>query len=613
MNLIYLTILLPFIAFIILNSYGKHLNIDKIWIFGLAMPIFSIFILIFCSVDYYQITTLVDDFSYKSILWNWFKIGALTIDVGLQVDSLSLFFSLLLVILMIFVLPFAGHYLQTKEEIYRFFSYANLILAMLFLLIFADNFLLFLLAWQSISYCSYLMMGLKHKNQKTSAVAMKQLISMHLTDLFLLIAIGLIFKDLNSLSIQNVLTLASQNLATNSNNIYLITLFLFFAVISRIGLFPFHIVFENTTKASVPVMALLQTGPALIAGSYLMMRVEPLFYMSDDLLFIIGIVSMLTIVISGSIALIQKDLKRIISSFNLLQTSTFFLVFTVQNNALSLSYILGYTLVNIFTLILTGLLIQSCDGERNIDKFGGLYKTQPAIFAGFLIILLALSSIPWVSSFYYLKLALITQLMERNLIFLSIILIISIILTLLILCRMIIKLFLGKQKIISKPLPALNHLPLFILGIAVLGGFYFLLMFYNASGNIFSNIFAFNTYQLLFISIIAFSFFISYFFFLNKNSEIDSIYKTPFARKWVQWTVKEWFIDTLMTYLIIYPIKGLINLTQWDPFSKSIHWITKKIDITYFSIFFINRKGIKKELMSLTLGCVVIVLLLTLL
>lgn len=614
MNLIYLTFLFPFIAFVILNSYGKHLKIDRIWLIGLAMPFFAAIVLLFCLIDYHHLTTIIEHFSYQSSLWNWFNLNGLSIDIGIYVDSLSLFFSLLIVILAAFVFPFAGYYLQTKEEVYRFFAYANLLLAILFLLIFADNLLLFLLAWQSISYCSYLMMGLKHKNTKTGAIAMKQLIAMHLTDLFLLIAIGLIFKNLDALNIQNVLTLASQNLATNSTNIYLITLFLFFAVISRIGLFPFHFVYGNTTMASVPVMTLLQTGPALIAGSYLMMRVEPLFYMSDDLLFIIGFIAMLTIIIAGSIALIQKDLKRIVSYFNLLQISTFFLVFTVQDNSLSLAYIFGYTLVNIFILILAGLLIQSCQGERNIDKLGGLYKKQPLIFGGFLVILLSLSAFPWISSFYYLKLALISQLMENHLVFLCFILILSMILTLLILCRIIIKLFLGEPKTESKPLKTLNIVPLFILGLAVLGGYLIgLTTLYEAYGLLFSPIFEFNSYQLLFIAVIAFALFMSYFFFLSKNPEINLIYKTPFSKKWTQWTLKEWYIDTLIHYIVIYPIHKLTTLIGWRPLPKLMYCFNRKANLIRLSVFFTHKKGIKRELMALILCCVILILLLTLL
>lgn len=611
MNLIYLTILLPLLAFLGLNNYGKHLKLNQIWIIGLTMPICTITVLCLCFVDYIQLSMVTEHLSYQMTLWHWFNIGELTLNFGLHVDTLSLFFATLLGFLIFFVLPFAGYYLQTKYEVYRFFGYANLLLATLFLLIFADNFLLFLLAWQGISYCSYLMMGLKYKNSRTGIIAIRQFISMHLTDLFLLIAIGLIFKNLNTFNIQDVLSLASQNLATNSTTVYYITLFLFCSVISRIGLFPFHVVFGNTTMASIPVMTLLQTGTALIAGSYLMMRVEPLFYMSYDLLFMIGFIAMLTIILAGSIALIQKDLKRVISYFNLLQMSTFFLVFTVQDTLLSFSYIFSYTIISIFSLILTGLLIQSCGGERHIDKLGGLIKKQPIIFTGFLIILIALSAFPWISSFYYLKLILITKLMGNKLLFLCFILLISMILTLLILCRLITKLFLGTQKTPSKKIHWLHHIPLFVLGLMILSECVLIpISFYKLSE---LNYLGFNSYQILFVAVIIFAFFMAYFFFITKNPEVALIYKTPFVKKWVNWSHKEWYIDTFIHYILVLPIQFLINISQWHPLSTLIHRFKRKHNSFHFSIFFSRKKGIKKELMSLVLCCVTMLLLLTLL
>lgn len=612
MNLLYLTILLPFIAFLILNYFGARFKrTESVWAIGLCVPILTVVILIYCLIDFHHLASILPEAVYPITLWHWIEIDSLNVNIGFYIDMVSMFFCLLLVSLVLFVLPFAGIYLQTKEEVYRFFGYANLLLSMLFLLILADNFLLLILSWQAISYCSYLMMSLKNKIHATSSVAIRQLVLMHLTDLFLLIAICLIFTHLSEFNIQKTLALASENLAVDSSSIYFITLFLFLAVISRVGLFPFQLIFTNTTKASMPVLTLLQIGTALLAGGYLMLRVEPLFYMSNDLLFIIGAIAMITILISGSVALVKHDLKRIVSYFNLLQISTFFLVFTVQDSALSLTYILGYTLTSLFILILTGLLIQSCNGERNIEKLGGLYRKQPFLFGCFIAVFIALSSFPWISSFYYLKLNLIATLVENQLIFLAMILLLSSILTLLILARMIIKIFFGAEKTQSHTLHYFHHFAVCILGFCSLGGFLVIpSLFFNR--DLFAlDAFSFNSYQLLFIGVVMLAIFIAYFFFVSKNADIAVIAKTPLAKRWLQWANKEGYLNEGIAFISISFIGLITKITLWHPILKITRWAHKKNTYFHFSTFFERKKGITKELMSLMICCLIVVLLLT--
>lgn len=580
MNLLYFTIIIPLISFAILICFGRRLKIENIWLTGFGSILLTTVLLAFCLADFCNNEFSDFELSYQRILWHWLTIGDLSIDISLQLDRLSIIFLVLPCVLSLIVFSFAGNYLQSKDEIYHFFAYGNLLLSSLFILFLADNLLLFFLGWQAVSYCSFLMFGLKYKNERMGRVAIKDFCLMHLIDLFLLIGICLIFTDLKELRIQQLLIEAKANLAIDSNSISMIALFLFLAAIGRMGLFPFQPVFLSSTIGSMPVVMLLQSGVAIMGGGYLMLRFHDVFMMSSDVNLLIGILASATILVVGISALVLHDIKHLISYCNLLQFSLFFFIFIFNEPMVALCYLAGYSFISCFAIFLTGLSIQVSRGERNITKMGLSYKTQPILFIGFILLVLIYSSLPFISSLYYLMIHLIHGLQAKGSTFLVMIVLIGIILSLLNLLRLMWNVFGGEPNIVFKKrskksiqydfqyehyLGSVSYIPLGILAILSLGAFLFIPLLISGEP-VFLEIkriinFSSITIPILLCAILCFCLFISYFISASKNPEIAEIKKLTWVKK-INYVLEKEYYDFCVNKVLVFPLSHVSRFIQ---------------------------------------------------
>jgi len=153
----------------------------------------------------------------------------------------------------------------------------------------------------------------------------------------------------------------------------------------------------------MPAVALLQSSTVIFAGVYLVLRLSNLFMMSSDTLYIMLLFASLTVIFASSIALVQNDIKQIITYINLAQISYLFYAFSTQSWNLSLSCLINYTVTSTLLILASAILIKQCQGERDINKLGGLLKSNRVLYAIFLVIMLSLSALPWVSASFYIK------------------------------------------------------------------------------------------------------------------------------------------------------------------------------------------------------------------
>ncbi|OCG04665.1 NADH-quinone oxidoreductase subunit 5 family protein [Gilliamella sp. wkB112] len=612
MNLLYLTIIVPLISFLLLLSLGRHIRSINIIIIGISTMLMIMLITIFSCIDFSKNTVPDMSLVYTRPLWNWFSVGDFVVPISLTLDGLSLTFLVLIAFFGFLIYFFAACYLTSRKEIYTFYAYSNLLIASMLTIVLVDNLLVMLIGWEGVSISTYLLIGIYYKQVRNGYAAVKAFVIMHLTDIFLIIGIFLLYQTVETLNIRDVLTQAHDNLAVDSDIIFWITLMLFLGAMSKSALFPMHSWFAETTLAPMPAVALMQSSTVILAGVYLILRLNNLFMMSSDILTVMTLISSLTLLFASTIALVQYDIKRIVTYTNLAQISYLFYAFATENWNLSLNCLINYAVTSTLLTLSTAILIKKCQGERDISKLGGLINNFPILYSIFLLIMLSLSAMPWISASFYVKGDIIWGLMAEENLVAGTIGLLGVLLSSLNIWRLIFMVFYHKQRIYHfTKTKWIAYCPIFILLIFTTALFiYFPLPIQgvipiadlDTNGQL--------SFQLLLAAVTLLSFLIAYLLYAHPNSEVQEVLNTPIVKFLVRLCCGDWRFDFLLNTIFVKPYIYLANVFKRDPLAMWDDWIIWGIKKINSYIVNLENGQLRWYMVSMVIGSIIILMLL---
>ncbi|RKS85738.1 NADH dehydrogenase subunit L [Orbus hercynius] len=614
MNLLYLTIVIPLLSFLILVCSGRHISKNNIIIIGISTIILLCILTVLVCIDYQANTVPDTSLIYTRYLWEWFTVGDTKIAIALQLDGLSLVFLVIIAFFSLLIYSFSACYLTSSKDIYTFFAYGNLLIASLLLLILADNLFILLVGWEGMGISCYLLIGIYYQKRQVSFSAIKAFIVISIADAFLLLGMFLIHNELNTLNIREIISLANENLAIDSEIIFWITLVLFISVMGKAGLFPLHTSFTESSIAPMPVVTILQSLAFVLSSGYFVLRLSPLFMMSTDVFVIMGVMAGITLIFASCVSLVQNNIKTLVTYINLGQISYIFFAFVIKNWELALYYMISYSVTSALLLLSSAILIKVSNGEQNIYKLGGLCRRYPVLYGTFLLSAASLCAMPWIMSAFYTKGDIIWGLMINDKMGLGTIALIGILLSTLSILRLISTVFHHKQKLTSfTPILPYSYLPLAILAIMSTATFVYLPL--PIQGLVPSV--DFNTQnqlilQLLLAAVTILSILIAYILFFDTNSEINEIIHTPIGKMLFRLWHNEWCFDQILQIVVIRPYLYLARLIKTDPLSqwnRAINWGARKIN---FQIASLENSRLRWYMMSIVIGSIIILLLLIL-
>src|SRR3984885_849427 len=200
-NAAWLLLALPLLGAAILLLGGRRTNS---WghLLGVAMPVaaFVYGVIAFFAMLGYPASQRSRDLH----VYSWFAVGAFKINVGLQLDQLSISFVLLITGVGSLIHIFAVGYMANDPERRRFFGYMNLFLAAMLLLVLADNYLLLYAGWEGVGLASYLLIGFWQYKPAAATAAKKAFIANRVGDAGLSLAIMLMFAQFGTVTFAGV-------------------------------------------------------------------------------------------------------------------------------------------------------------------------------------------------------------------------------------------------------------------------------------------------------------------------------------------------------------------------------------------------------------------------
>ena len=333
-------------------------------------------------------------------LMDWIVAGDMRVPFGFTVDQVTAVMMTVVTLVSTVVHIYSNGYMEHDKGFNRFFSYLSAFVFSMLVLVMSDNFLGLFIGWEGVGVCSWLLIGFwYHKPDVTRDVnpsispswaANEAFIMNRIADLGMLIGIFLIYWNVGSLNYQDVFA-AVPNLGHGM--LVLIGIMLFIGAMGKSAQFPLHTWLADAMEGPTPVSALIHAATMVTAGVYLVIRAYPLYSQIPEVSYFIAVLGTFVAIFAASMALVNRDLKRIIAYSTLSQLGYMFAAAGLGAYWVALFHLAAHAFFKALLFLGAGNVMHAMNDELDIFKMGGLKKVMRWTYAYMGVASLALAGI----------------------------------------------------------------------------------------------------------------------------------------------------------------------------------------------------------------------------
>ena len=394
-SLLWLVPLLPLLGFVI-NGLGRNtLGKSLIGFIGSGV-IFASFAL---SVALFFELGSGTQKQFTVDLFDWISAGNLHIPLSFLFDPLSSMMLLIITGVGFLIHIYSVGYMQDDAGFGKFFSYLNLFIFFMLILVLGSNYIVMFIGWEGVGLCSYLLIGFWYTNNNYASAAKKAFVMNRIGDLGFLLGVFLIFNTFGSVEFAKVFPQAA-TMMPGSGTMTLITILLFIGACGKSAQLPLFTWLPDAMAGPTPVSALIHAATMVTAGIYMIARSSVLFDLAPTTQDLIAIIGTATALIAAIIALTQTDIKKVLAYSTVSQLGYMFLGLGVGAYTGSFFHVLTHAFFKALLFLGAGSVIHAMHHEQDMRKMGGLRSKLKITFATMMIGTIAIAGLPPFSGFF---------------------------------------------------------------------------------------------------------------------------------------------------------------------------------------------------------------------
>jgi NADH-quinone oxidoreductase subunit L len=390
-RLVWLIPLFPLIGTLVNALFGRIIGHKAHWI---AVPaLFAAFVtacFVFARVWHGE--TWVGD------LFPWVVAGAFKTAVTAQVDQLTAVMLLVVTGVGFLIHVYSAGYMHDDPDYPRFFTYLNLFVFSMVMLVLAGNFLVLYVFWEAVGLCSYLLIGFWYERKSASDAGKKAFIVTRVGDFGFGLGVILIWVTFGTLNYGEVFARADTSIGAG---VYLaIALLLFMGACGKSAQVPLFTWLPDAMEGPTPVSALIHAATMVTAGVYMVARCHKLFEMAPMSLEVVAWIGGITAIFSATIGLVQTDIKRVLAYSTISQLGYMFVGVGVGAYAAGIFHLVTHAFFKALLFLGAGSVIHGLGGEQDLRKMGGLAPRMMTTTVTFLIGAFGLAGVPPLAGFF---------------------------------------------------------------------------------------------------------------------------------------------------------------------------------------------------------------------
>jgi len=395
-TLLSIAILLPLLGFLINTFFGKNLSKAVVGIISSSTVALAFIITI---LQFIALQNGADP--TKHVWFDWIRVKGFTVDFAFYYDQLSILWLLFVTGIGTLIHIYSTSYMQEDTNFHKFFSYLNLFIFFMMILVTGSNLLVMFIGWEGVGLCSYLLIGFWYQNQDYNDAAKKAFIMNRVGDLGFLIGAFVLLHLFGTLDFIELRKLTEYgSLGTSITLLSIATLGLFIGATGKSAQMPLFTWLPDAMAGPTPVSALIHAATMVTAGIFLITRMNFVFDLTPNIQNIIAVVGALTALIAASVALVQNDIKKVLAYSTVSQLGLMFLALGLGAYEIAVFHVITHAFFKACLFLGSGSVIHSIGGEQDMRHMGGLKNSMKITYLTFLISTLAISGIPPLSGFF---------------------------------------------------------------------------------------------------------------------------------------------------------------------------------------------------------------------
>ena len=333
-------------------------------------------------------------------LMDWIVVGDMDVKFGFKVDEVTAVMMSVVTLVSAVVHVYSNYYMESDKSFNRFFSYLSAFVFSMLVLVMSDNFLGLFIGWEGVGVCSWLLVGFwYHKKDEPRDVnpsispswaANEAFIMNRIADLGLLVGIFLIYWNIGSVKYDDVFAHINE---LSHGLLVVIGIALFIGAMGKSAQFPLHTWLADAMEGPTPVSALIHAATMVTAGVYLVIRAHPLYSQIPEVGYGIAVLGTFVAIFAASMALVNRDLKRVIAYSTLSQLGYMFAAAGLGAYWVALFHLAAHAFFKALLFLGAGNVMHAMHDELDMFKMGGLKKYMKWTYLYMAIASLALSGI----------------------------------------------------------------------------------------------------------------------------------------------------------------------------------------------------------------------------
>jgi NADH-quinone oxidoreductase subunit L len=340
-----------------------------------------------------------DDRAVGQQLYTWISVGGFDVDVGFQLDQLSMCFVLLITFVGALIHIYSIGYMEHDPDRRRFFGYLNLFVAAMLLLVLADNYLVLYVGWEGVGLASYLLIGFWNQNSAYAAAAKKAFVANRVGDFGLSVAIMIMFAQFGGVSFEQVFGRAD---GASEGVLTAIGLMLLLAACGKSAQFPLQSWLGDAMAGPTPVSALIHAATMVTAGVYLIVRSHAIFDAAPDAQLVVVIVGAVTLVFGAIIGCAKDDIKKALAASTMSQIGYMMLAAGLGpvGYAFAIFHLLTHGFFKAGLFLGAGSVMHGTHDQVDMRRFGAISTVMKITWVTFAMGWLAIIGFPGLSGFW---------------------------------------------------------------------------------------------------------------------------------------------------------------------------------------------------------------------
>lgn len=374
------------------------------------------------------------------VLFDWFNIPSADFRIpwAIQIDTLSVTMMLVVTGVGSLIHIYAIGYMHGDLNFSRFFTYLNLFLFFMLILVIGSSYLMLFVGWEGVGLCSFLLIGfwfdrVDEKGQAMNAnAARKAFVANRVGDLAMILAMGLLFWSFGSLEFNDVFTGALEHFEhgemvhvagmemTVAGVLTAVTALFLMGAAGKSAQIPLYVWLPDAMAGPTPVSALIHAATMVTSGIYLLVRSNVLLEIvrvSEATLPLINISSpdliaytgAATALFAGLIAFTQFDIKKVLAYSTVSQLGFMIAAVGMGAYVAAMFHLVTHAFFKALLFLGSGSVIHGMEhghheashGHHGHDHFdpqdmrtmGGLRKKMPITYAAYMMGALALAGV----------------------------------------------------------------------------------------------------------------------------------------------------------------------------------------------------------------------------